>query len=214
MSPVTPGPTPEPPAPSRGRGRPSTLDREAILIAAWQVIAARGLDRARYVDIAQESGVAVSTLQNAFGTLDTLLGAAIDLALARDDDFLASVPSAGDAAPLARLDVLVGGCVGEAYGLTAWLVWLELWRAAARDGVLAGRTAQSYARWWAAAESVVRHGQEAGEFTTDEAPEDLAKAMIALLDGCAVAFLMPSGGSDAETARRVALLGIRRLLRP
>lgn len=215
MGRVTTGPRPpEPPSPSqRGRGRPSTLDRLATLEATWRVIAARGLDRARYTDIARESGTPVSTLQNAFGTLDALLGQAVDHAIERDAMFLASIPTAADAGPLARLDALAGGSVGDAYGLNSWLVWLELWRAAARDDARAEQTAQGYARWWAAAESIIRHGQETGDFTAEEHPRDLAIAMISLLDGCAVAMLMPARNPDPETARRVALLGIRRLLR-
>lgn len=213
MASVTTGSLPpEPPSPSRGRGRPSTLDRSATLDATWRVIAARGLDRARYVDIARESGTPVSTLQNAFGTLDVLLGAAIDNAIERDEDFLGSIPSAADADPITRLDALVGGSVGDAYGLDSWLVWLELWRAAARDDAFAGQAGLAYARWWAAAESIVRHGQETGAFTSTEDARDLAVAMVAMLDGCAVALLVPARDADPENARRIALLGIRRLL--
>ncbi|MDQ8044289.1 MAG: TetR family transcriptional regulator C-terminal domain-containing protein [Solirubrobacteraceae bacterium] len=207
---------PEPARRGRGRGRPSTLDRESTLGAAWRVIAARGLDRARYTDIARESGTPVSTLQNAFGTLDALLNQAVDYASARDDAILTDVPGPDDATPVERLEALVDGGMGTGTreDMDAWLVWLELWRAAARDTTLASHTARAYTRWWDTAESIVEHGQRTGEFTDAFPARDLAVGVVALLDGSAVAMVLRATDPDPAEARRITLLGARKLLAP
>jgi AcrR family transcriptional regulator len=213
MQPVTSdAPAPEPPPRSRRRGRPSTLDRESTLNAAWRVIAARGLDRTRYTDIARQSGTPVSTLQNAFGSLEALLTQAVDFASARDVQILTDVPSAEDASPLQRLEALLTNGMGTGDDLDAWLVWLELWRASARDTSLAGQTAQAYERWWATTESIILHGQQTGDFTTELSARDLAVAVVALLDGSAVALVLRSDDPDPAEALRIALAGAKRLL--
>ncbi|MDO9357009.1 MAG: TetR family transcriptional regulator C-terminal domain-containing protein [Solirubrobacteraceae bacterium] len=198
----------------RGRGRPSTLDRQAVLDATWRVIAARGIDGARYADIAEASGTPVSTLQNAFGTLQSLLAAAIGHASNRDNAFLATIPGPEDASAEARLEALAVGAVGPGFGAESYLVWLELWRASARDTGLAGLSADAYDGWWAVAESIVAQGQRDGVFTTAESARDLAITVIAILDGIALALLIPAQRGEAETAGRIALAGVRRLLAP
>jgi AcrR family transcriptional regulator len=170
------------------------------------------LDRARYTDIARESGTPVSTLQNAFGTLDSLLAEAVSYAVTRDEAFLASIPGSTIASAPERLSALIGGAMGDAYGLDSWLVWLELWRGTARDSLLAQHATNAYERWWSTAESIIRQGQKDGHFTTAEPARDLAIAIVALLDGCAVALLLRARHSDPETARRVTAASARRLL--
>lgn len=212
MGRVTAGLPSEPSTPGRGRGRPSTLDRVATLDAAWRVIAERGVDRARYADIATESGTPVSTLQNAFGTLQALLIAAIEHASRRDAEFLDTIPGATTASATERLRAFAGGAVGYAFGADSYLVWLELWRAAARDTELAEHASTAYDRWWGLAESIVEQGQAEGTFTTALPPRDLAVAIVAILDGVALALLLPAHRADAGSAARIALTSIEQML--
>lgn len=202
------------PAPARRRGRPSTLDREAVLDAAWKVIAERGLDGARYADVARESQVPVSTLQNAFGTRKALMVAAIERASERDATFLATVPDADAATAEERLEAFAGGAIGHAFAGEAYLVWLELWRASARDHELAEQSATAYHRWWDVAESIVAQGQQHGTFTRETPARDLAVGLVAMLDGCVLACLLPVDRADPVGAQRVALANIRQMLAP
>ncbi|MBJ7471677.1 MAG: TetR/AcrR family transcriptional regulator [Solirubrobacteraceae bacterium] len=200
------------PSPSRGRGRPPTLDRTAVLDAAWKVVAERGLDRTRYSDVARASGAPVSTLQNAFGSLEALLNAAIDQAAGRDAEYLDTLPSESEATALERMERLVVGSFEEPDAFESWLVWLELWRAAARDTALAANLDKAYATWWSTAEEIIRHGQRSGEFTPDGDPRDLAIATVAMLDGCACALLLRAGNPDPAGAGRIAFQTIARAL--
>lgn len=201
-------------APTRGRGRPPTLDRAAALDAAWKVVAARGLERTRYADVANASGAPVSTLQNAFGSLDALLSAAIDQAARRDSDFLHELPSADEATPTERMRVLVVGSFEEPDAFESWLVWLELWRSAARDTGIAAHTAHAYDIWWGAAQEIIEDGQRTGEFTDAMSARDLAIAVVAILDGCATALLLRATDPDPSEAGRIAWETTRRALAP
>lgn len=204
-------PSPQP-SPSRGRGRPPTLDRTAALDAAWSVVAQRGLERTRYADVARASGAPVSTLQNAFGSLEALLNAAIDQAAGRDAEYLKDLPGEDEATALERLERLIVGSFEEEDAFESWLVWLELWRAAARDTGLASHTEAAYAPWWATAEEIIRHGQRTGEFTDEVDAKDLAIATVAILDGCACALLLRAGNQDPTNAGRIAFATLSRAL--
>lgn len=200
------------PSPSRGRGRPPTLDRTAALEAAWKVVAERGLDRTRYSDVARASGAPVSTLQNAFGSLEALLNAAIGQAAGRDAEYLATLPTETEATALQRMERLVVGSFEEPDAFETWLVWLELWRAAARDTALAAHLDTAYAVWWSTAEEIIRHGQRSGEFAAEGDPRELAIATVAMLDGCACALLLRAGQPDPARAGKIAFETIARAL--
>ena len=61
-----------------GMARPSVAEarRPQILEAAMRAIIEHGFDAVRYVDVAEEAGVAVGTVQHYYASRDQLLGAA------------------------------------------------------------------------------------------------------------------------------------------
>lgn len=156
----------------------------------------------------------MSTLQNAFGSLDALLTAAIDQAAARDGDFLHTLPSAEEATATERMQVLIVGSFAEPDAFESWLVWLELWRSAARSTGVAAHTAYAYDLWWTAAREIIEHGQQTGEFTTAMDSQDLAIATVAMMDGCATALLLRATDPDPDEAGRIAWAAVQRALRP
>lgn len=178
------------------------------------MIAARGLERTRYVDVARESGTPVSTLQNAFGTLSGLLDAAVKHVSDRDGEILAALSSPGTTSATERIEALVVGSVEGEGAFETWLVWLELWRAAARDTALAAQCATAYAQWWDVTEGFIRDGQASGEFTTEFAARDLAVAVVAAIDGSVVALVLRAEDSSPSVAAEIALMTVRRTLAP
>jgi AcrR family transcriptional regulator len=184
------------------------------------VIARRGLDRARYSDIAHESGVAVSTLQHAFGRLDEILNLAFEHALANEARFLDELPTAQAAGAWERMEAFIAGALASPLEPHAnsqddqdsWLIWVELWRTATRDAETSRRTTATYRRWWRAAEEIIEHGQQEGSFTRKASAHDLAVAINALIDGLAVGLLLRHDRGDLDSARRIALLAARRTL--
>lgn len=210
---VTTGPSsPTPPPAGRGRGRPSTLDRQATLDAAWRVIAERGTDRARYTDIARESGTPVSTLQNAFGTLDNLLLEAVSHAIERDSAYLETLPPPGSGQAPERLESLVRTALGHPDGAATYRVWLELWRASAHDPQLAKATAVAHRRWWQVTEAIVQQGQTDATYGSTLPSAELAITIVALLNGLAVSLVLHGEQEGSDQAISIALTSIERLL--
>src|SRR4051812_44474330 len=111
----------------RRLGRPPTLNRDAALQAARGVIAERGFDRTRYADVAAASGIPVTTLQHAFGSLKAMLlesvqkSAASEIAVLRDLSYDTSLT------PWQRLQEFIAGAVHPPDEPDSWLLWLELW---------------------------------------------------------------------------------------
>ena len=164
--------------------RPTTghVRRPAILKAAAEVIAERGVIGTRIADVAERAGTSAPGVLYWFATKDELLTEALSFS---DDRFYAELSDQlvelGSAR--ARLERLVE--VWPAEGDSETVLWMELWVRALRDPAVNATRAQFDARWRAAIADVVREGQMAGEFG-DEDPEAFALTLAALMDGFAI----------------------------
>ena len=122
-----------------GRGK---LD---VLHGARRVIALRGADATRFRDVADETGSAVSTLQYSFGSREDLIIAALEDAAEADLERARRAAAAASGA-VAQLRALVCESViadSDETTRDQWLVWVEYWRAAARDSELRAGSAAS-----------------------------------------------------------------------
>ncbi len=136
---------------------------------ARRVIAQRGADATRFRDVAAETGSANSTLQYSFGSRDDLIIAALEDAAVADFDRVRQAAEAADG-PVEGLRALVRESVvaeNDGAAREAWLVWVEYWRAAARDSELRSGSADIYARWRALVGGVLADGRTAGAFRRD-----------------------------------------------
>ncbi len=86
---------PASPAPARRRGRPGH-DREAVLRAAIDLFIAQGYDATSISDLAGSLGVTKSAVYHHFSSKESLLGAALDEALAGLDAAVEQAARAGD----------------------------------------------------------------------------------------------------------------------
>lgn len=195
------------PAPRRrraGRGKGE------ILRAAANVIAERGAEATRFVDVSEASGVPVSTLQYYFGNREDLLHAAFDHVAA--EELQAMTAALGDSDdPWEQLRRLLG--IGVAHGDhidRVWRTWFEYWRAAIRDDDVREDARAVYRRWRGLVEQVVRSGVENGRFRSDVDPALVAFQLAALADGIAVPivledpYLTVGGKTPAEIVIDVA----------
>jgi AcrR family transcriptional regulator len=162
-------------------------DRQAILRAARPGAAARGYESLRFADVAQASGVGVSSLQYSFRTRDDLVTEVLRTAV-HDEFERLTVRAVSEPDPWRRVCVLIAEQIDtdDDKRREAWLLWLEFWRAAVRDPALQADYAALAQRWRDLMEETVRLGVDQGAFTTDAAPSDLAAALVALIDGVLV----------------------------
>jgi AcrR family transcriptional regulator len=209
-------PTPTPAAtPKRTKlGRPPTLDRDAALAAAHNVIAERGFDRTRYADVAEAAGVPVTTLQHAFGSLQGLLLAAIQRSTAAEIAVLRGMSDDPALAPWDRLVAFLGGAVQHTADTKFWRLWTEFFALAGRDPAIGEYAGQLYAQWWDYLEQLVTLGVASGDFTSPIAqePRTAAIAIDGLVDGLALTLIVRADGPDYDLAREVSLKAVASML--
>ncbi|HYI23962.1 MAG TPA: TetR/AcrR family transcriptional regulator [Thermomicrobiales bacterium] len=182
-----------------------------ILDAAIGVIVDRGFDATRYQDIAEASGVAVSTLQYYFGSLESLLiesclhaserdyQKARDLLLERTD-------------PWDRLTFLVGSFVTSGTPGMNWQAQIEYWRAAFTRPHLRESLIRDQDRWRAFFSETIEAGIEAGVFTTDRDPALIAMQLNCLADGTVFPAFARNPAFDADAFLAAAIDDLAALL--
>jgi AcrR family transcriptional regulator len=195
------------------RGRRSGRGKADVLHGAGRVIARRGADATRFRDVATETGSAVSTLQYSFGSREDLIIAAFEDAAATDLSRIRQAAEGADG-PVDALRAVVRESVvadSETEARDGWLLWVEYWRAAARDEELRSGSAAVYAEWRALVGGVLAEGCAAGVFRADLDIDQAAIQVLALLDGVGVPLVLRHPGmSSAGAAEAVldALAGI------
>ena len=94
----------------------------------------RGYDNLRFVDVAKATGVAVSSLQYAFGTREALVREVLRSGVHGELDRLrAAVAKASDPWGQVQAFIKAGISTDERQRREGWLLWVEFWRAGFRD---------------------------------------------------------------------------------
>jgi AcrR family transcriptional regulator len=187
---------------------PGTADlrREQMLRAALEVICERGYPDTRIADVAERAGISPALVIYYFKTKDQLLTEAIryseDSWYADGQRRLAALPTAAG-----RLEEIVAmSCLPEddPEPRSSWLLWLDFWAQAARNAEVAGVRQKSDERWRDTIVSLVRTGQEAGEFREVNAA-DFAVLLSALLDGLAIQIALKDPVVDPVSAFELSM---------
>lgn len=188
------------PASSSRRRLDRPQRRALVLQAALTVIARKGLDETRMVDIGDAAGMSAGHVMYYFPSKAELLMQALKWS---EDQFLSSALEEIRALPTARerLWRLVELSVPETPADPAWILWLETWARAPHDRQVASFQRDIEQRWITALTDVIWQGQQAGEFRdTDGA--DLAVRLSALIDGLSIRLL---GGGELTRERLLAI---------
>jgi AcrR family transcriptional regulator len=198
----------------RHRRRRAGRGKRDVLHGARRVIAQRGADATRFRDVAAETGSAVSTLQYSFGSREDLIIAALEDAAEAD---LERVRMAAEAAsgPVEQLRALVRESVvadSDETAREAWLVWVEYWRAAARDSELRSGSAAIYARWRTLFGGILADGRAAGDFRGDLDTDQTAIQVLALLDGVGIPVVLGHPGMTSARAAAAVLDALAAML--
>lgn len=177
-----------------------------MLHAAVEVVAERGIELTRYSDIAQRADVSISTLQYLFGSLDTLI---VEIVTFRAREYLATAERSSQALadPITRLGWVINhfvtADVSEEDARADWLVWVEYWRAAARDPSLSAESHRTYEGWLAILREALAAGVDAGAFTPRLAVDAIARGILAMSDGLGIQIILEHGGVSRRDASRL-----------
>ncbi len=183
--------------------------REQMLRAALEVIADRGYADTRIADVAERTGISPALVIYYFKTKDQLLTEAIkylDNAWYADGQRrMAELPTAA-----ARIEEIVAmSCLPEAdtEPKSSWALWLDFWALAAHNPEVARLRQRDDERWRDIICSLVRAGQEAGEFR-DLDPDNFAVLLCSLLDGVAIQIGLRDPVVDPARAFELCMLFI------
>jgi len=178
------------------------------------VIARRGVDATRFLDVAAETGTAVSTLQYSFGSREDLITAALEAAAWADVERVRTACALASG-PADKLRALVlESCAADSAEAAreASLIWVEYWRAAARDEELRTGSAAVYAEWRAMVSAILADGWASGVFSRDLDVDPAVTQVLALLDGVGVPLVLEHPGMTSAYATDVVLDALARIL--
>ncbi len=198
---------------SRRAGRRAGRRKLSVLAAACRVIADRGAEATRFTDVAEASGVPVSTLQYYFGSREDLLVAAFRHASAEElsalETELAGVSSGWEQIRRIVRGALDGYEPGRAH---AGLLWIESWHLAIRDPEMREDALRDYAGWRQLVADAIRLGTGAGEFRPLLSPEQIAVLTIALVDGAGIPLALGDPSLSVSSATSDVLRSVGALL--
>ena len=151
---------------TRTRRRSGRRKTDALEAAAL-VIADRGADAARFVDVAAQSGVPVSSLQYYFGSREDLVVAAFRHASETELVALTAELAARED-PWERIvyvidDALRGYRPGDD---VAGRLWIEAWHFGLRDEEMRANVTRDYSTWQQLIEDAINMGVDQGRFET------------------------------------------------
>ena len=194
--------------------RRAARGREEVLRGASRVIARRGADATRFADVSAETGMAISTLQYSFGNREDMVLAALHHTNA-DDVHRVELAIRGIDDPVERLRRFVRTTLrseaGPATARESWLIWVEYWRAAARDEDVSRQWYAVYEQWKDLLRPILSDGSAAGVFRIDD-PDAVAAQVLALFDGLCVPMVLGARAMPLRALTRVALSGVAALV--
>lgn len=185
--------------------------RDAIALAATEVIAARGLERVTLRDIAAELGVTTGVLTHYFPSKEALLRHTKDLAFDRSYE-RARVGAAG-APGLDRVYAVVEAVLPlDRERQTLWRLLVAFFGSAVSSPALRRAQERRMGRWYRLFRDVVAPLRETGELPASADPARIGKAIALFVEGMAIHVVMTSPGARAEWQREFARDQVRRLV--
>jgi AcrR family transcriptional regulator len=195
------------------KGRPPAHDRGELLRHAKAVAVERGFDALRFTDVAEATGVPVSSLQYAFGTRDQLVREVLRAGVAEELQRMEAAVD-GELDPWKRIETFVrlGISIDDDRRREGWLLWIEYWRAASRDPELRQESAGMSRQWRRLVRRAVDDGVADGRFRIDGTSKDAAAALVAIVDGMSVQVEVGDNQMRSAGAIRAATHAARRIV--
>jgi AcrR family transcriptional regulator len=188
--------------PEQPRGKPDR--RNAILEAAWPLIAERGYHHVRVQDIAAICGTSTGTIHYYFPGKDDVLREAlrfcVDQAFIRQGQALRQIDNARKRL-LALIEMQLPAGVQVR---NEWSIWLQFWTETCLNPGLRLLHNDFYDRWLDAVERTVRRGQRQGIFR-DTDPTLFARLLTSATDGAAIKILTGAPNMTVDSMRQMLI---------
>jgi AcrR family transcriptional regulator len=176
--------------------------REELVLAAWRVIAARGIDEVTIREIARESGYSSGVLAHYFENKDDLLAHALQLShtrIRKRYDAEVETPIAADALKAILLDNLP---LDEQRELET-RIEMSFWARALRNEALHEIQEHESETLRALLRELVEKAQAEGRISTEHEMEETIELLGAVIDGVSLHTLLYPDRLPAEKQARV-----------
>jgi AcrR family transcriptional regulator len=180
-----------------------------VLDAVIDVLAERGYENSRFADVSTASGVAISTLQNYFGSREDMVIEALELSTDREVEALETI-AATARDPWERLVAMIDRSLGNPDRIQKMIV--EFWRSAMRDEELREHSRDVQERYRAPFLAAVKEGVEQGAFTLSHSPDDVTDFVLSALAGATIAAVLHHRTPSSGNFRGVLLTQFRTML--
>lgn len=177
--------------------------RQDFIEAAYETILERGLERTTVRAVAKKAGYTTGALVHYFGDKDELIQQALTQfgSEVRNQMLTAQRTSRGREA-LRELMLQALPTNRESAG--RWRVWLALWYRSESSADMRNEERSRYSEWLGRLESVLRESVADGELPASISIADEARALVALIDGTGVQYLM--SGARGSKKRMTTLV--------
>lgn len=176
--------------------------REELVLAAWRVIAARGIDEVTIREIARESGYSSGVLAHYFENKDDLLAHALRLShtrIRKRYDAEVQAPAAVDALTAILLDNLP---LDEQRDLET-RIEMSFWARALRNEALHEIQQQESEKLRALLRELVENAQKDGAISPDHDREEILELLGAMIDGISLHALLYPDRLPADKQAKV-----------
>jgi AcrR family transcriptional regulator len=178
-----------------GRARFSHEEgRQRILNAAVHVIAERGVDQTRLLDVARAAGVSIGNVQHYFPAREELLAEtfeAVNDASVVDWQSMAALELDAPKRLSAMLRLAAYGRPG--WQDVGWAIWVEFWALAHRNERFRDQYEIIYSKWRGALMAAVTDGISEGTFSPSDPAKDAVDRLAAVIEGLAIRTLLDPG---------------------
>jgi len=186
------------------------VQRKAIRNAARRVFARRGVEAVGLIHVAKAAGIGRASIYHYYRDKGSLVRDLVRDLLAEEETLFIKAVRDAHGSPLRRIEQLTGDLT-ELFAGWASLgrMLLDLW---STSGPMFKPFFRRIRRDLA---ELIDQGQRSGEIDPGLKPEDLATAVIAIVDGMLLQRIVEGAAFDAAIATRPLLVGcVRRLLQP
>lgn len=185
---------------------------ERILDATELLIAQRGYDRVRFIDVADESGVSIGSLQHRFRNREGLMRAALERSDTRERNRWLDLTHGIDD-PWDRLNALIRNVVELSRNAHVDSLWLQLIAVAQRDESLQDILQSQQDRWARTFRDVIAEGLASGQMASELTAEEAGLALLAVIDGFYLARNIGNRPPDRDTVSRIAEIVAQSVIR-
>lgn len=197
----------EPSVKRQGRG---AARERAIVAAAAELIAEKGLSHVRVSDVAERAKMATGHVTYYFPSRTTLLVQAVRQF---EDAYAAELAERTSAVldPWERIATFVRLSAADGPRDRGWVLWFEVWALAAREPEVAQMRDELSARSTAVLRRIIEDGISRREFKKVD-PSETAALIAATIDGLSVQLALGSTGTAGRTIEERCLDLARALL--